>query len=174
VPLEDVYGKRLDILKPNSNDLSALGRLYVQHVIPDARQVCTELRARGQDVRIISGGLLPAVTVLAQHLGIPESKVAAVGIFFDDNGNYRGYDRRSPLTRSGGKLAVLQRWLRDIERPVMMVGDGSTDMETAPVVDLFVAFAGIAARSAVTAAADFVIESRSLADIATLATPHKR
>jgi hypothetical protein len=47
-------------------------------------------------------------------------------------------------------------------------------METAPVVDLFVAFAGIAARSAVTAAADFVIESRSLADIATLATPHKR
>jgi hypothetical protein len=51
----------------------------------------------------------------------------------------------------------------------MMVGDGATDLETRPVVDLFVAFAGVTARPGVMAAADYVIRQRSLAPVLPLA-----
>jgi hypothetical protein len=51
----------------------------------------------------------------------------------------------------------------------MFVGDGATDLEAAPAADLFVAFAGIADRPAVTAAADVVIRDCSLAPILALA-----
>jgi phosphoserine phosphatase len=62
----------------------------------------------------------------------------------------------------------------------MMVGDGSTDLEARPVVDLFVAFAGVIERPAVTGAADVVVRSNSLAPLLPLvldgddllSTPH--
>jgi phosphoserine phosphatase len=51
----------------------------------------------------------------------------------------------------------------------MLVGDGKTDLEARPVVDLFVAYAGVIERAAVSAAADVVIRSPSLAPVLPLA-----
>jgi phosphoserine phosphatase len=168
--LEDVYGKRLRIIRPTKQRVEALGRLYVERVVDGAAEVCRALIDAGRDVRVVSGGLQPAVLHLARHLGIPDSRVAAVEIYFDDSGNYAGYDVHSPLARSGGKLALLQAWLPELAKPVMMVGDGATDLEVKPAVDFFVAYAGVVARPNVIAAADFVIHSRSLSPILSLAT----
>ncbi len=51
----------------------------------------------------------------------------------------------------------------------MLVGDGATDLEAAPLVDLFVAFAGVVERPMVAAGADIVIRAPSLAPIVPLA-----
>jgi hypothetical protein len=53
--------------------------------------------------------------------------------------------------------------------PVMIVGDGITDLEARPPADAFIAFAGVIARDAVIAAADAVIHERSLAPVLALA-----
>ena len=42
-----------------------------------------------------------------------------------------------------------------------MVGDGTTDLEARPVVDLFVAFAGVVERPNVVSAADAVVRANS-------------
>jgi len=47
----------------------------------------------------------------------------------------------------------------------MMVGDGTTDLEARPVVDLFVAFAGVVERPNVVNAADAVVRANSLAPV---------
>jgi len=47
----------------------------------------------------------------------------------------------------------------------MMVGDGSTDLEARPVVDMFVAFAGVVERPAVVNSADAIIRANSLAPL---------
>jgi phosphoserine phosphatase len=120
-------------------------------------------------VRVMSGGLLPAVVALASALGIESRDVAAVGVCFDDRGVYAGFDDESPLARSGGKRAVLERWAPDLPRPILMVGDGATDLEARPPADYFLAFAGITEREAVVADADVVLRTRSLAPVLPLA-----
>ncbi len=169
VTLESVYGRRLDLIKPSKTQVDALGALYVQHIVEDASAVCRELSNAGIAVRIMSGGLLPAVLHLARAAGVPDHNVAAVDVFFETTGQFDGYDTKSPLARSGGKLEMLRSWLPGLTHPIMTVGDGSTDLETAPLVDLFVAYAGVVARDVVVAQAEIVIPSHSLAPIFALA-----
>ena len=169
VPLEQVYGRRLALVQPTRARLEALGQEYIDALVPDTREVIAALRAAGVSVRIVSGGLLPAVVALARELGVPERDVVAVPIRFDRAGEYAGFDERSPLARSGGKRSVLEDWGSTLPRPVMFVGDGATDLEARPLVDCFVAFAGVIERPAVVQAADVVVRVSSLAPILALA-----
>jgi phosphoserine phosphatase len=163
IPLEEVYGRRLQLVRPTRAALAALGRQYVERLVPDARETIAALQAAGVDVRIISGGLLPAVLAVATEVGVARDHVAAVNIEFADDGSYASFDHTSPLAATGGKRVAIERW--NIVRPAMMVGDGSTDLEARPVVDMFVAFAGIVERPAVVNSADAVIRANSLAPL---------
>ncbi|HSJ23227.1 MAG TPA: HAD-IB family phosphatase [Longimicrobiales bacterium] len=169
VPLESVYGRRLEIIRPTRRQVEALARQYVERLVPDAAEVVRALLFEGVDVRIMSGGLLPAVEAVGEALGLPAGKVSAVGIHFHDDGTWAGYEARSPLARSGGKHEVMTLLRREIGGPVIMVGDGMTDLEAAGVADLFVAYAGVVLRPAVVAEADVVIRGLSLAPVLPLA-----
>ncbi|MGH7718700.1 MAG: HAD-IB family phosphatase [Gemmatimonadaceae bacterium] len=165
VPLEQVYGRRLALVKPTRARVETLGARYVAELLPHAREVIDALRAEGVAVRVISGGVLPAVLAVARELGLRDHDVAAVELRFGPGGEYAGYDERSPLARAGGKLTVLQQWRTDLPRPVMLVGDGATDLEARPAVDCFVAFTGIIERPNVVSSADAVVRARTLAPI---------
>src|SRR5688572_30898895 len=169
IPLEDVYGRRLDLVRPTRAQVEALGERYVQTLVTDARETVAALLGEGIEVRVMSGGLRQAVLALAIALGLAEQAVAAVDVYFDSNGDYAGFDSRSPLGRSGGKRTVLERWLPELPRPVMLVGDGATDLEARPPADTFVAFAGVVERPAVIDAADEVVRTPSLAPVLVLA-----
>jgi phosphoserine phosphatase len=169
VTLEAVYGRRLELIRPTATQLEELARQYVAALVPDAAAVVRALQAEGIGVRIMSGGLRPAVDCVADALGVPRNLVSAVDIHFNAAGEYAGYDAQSPLARSGGKAEMLRLWRGDIAGAVMMVGDGVTDLETQHVADIFVAYAGVVSRAAVVAAADFVVRSASLAPVLPLA-----
>jgi phosphoserine phosphatase len=170
LPLEAVYGRRLELVRPDAQRIEELGRRYIDALVPDARETVRRLQHAGVDVRIISGGLLPPVLALAAALGVPDTHVAAVPIRFTDDGAYAGFDAASPLARTGGKREVIDAWVRaGLPRPVMLVGDGATDLEAKPAVDLFVAYAGVLEREAVSAAADVVFREPSLLPVAALA-----
>lgn len=169
VPLEQVYAHRLDIVRPTRARLEALGAEYVSALVPGARETVAALVAEGVDVRVLSGGLRPAVLVLSRALGLPDEAVAAVDVYFDARGAYAGFDTASPLARSGGKAEMIAAWRPEPGRPSMLVGDGATDLEARDVVDCFVAFAGVAERAAVVAGADVVIRDPSLAPVLPLA-----
>ena len=167
IPLEEVYGRRLELVRPTRAAVDALGRTYVARLVPDARETVAALQAAGVDVRVLSGGLLPAVLAAADALGIDRDHVDAVDVFFAANGSYTGFDSASPLAATGGKQRAIERW--NIDRPAMMVGDGSTDLEARPAVDMFVAFAGVVERPAVVQAADAVVRANSLAPVLPIA-----
>jgi phosphoserine phosphatase len=167
VALEEVYGRRLEIIRPTRARVEALGREYVDGLVPDARETVAALLWLGKTVRVLSGGLRPPVEAVAAALGILAGDVAAVGIDFAEDGSYAGFERASPLARSGGKPVVLADW--DLPRPALLVGDGATDLEARPAVDAFAAYMGVAFRPAVAAGADVVVASESLAPILALA-----
>ncbi len=172
IPLEQVYGRRLELVRPPRGRVLALGQRYIETLVPDAKETVAALLEEGVHVRVISGGLRPAVVLLARHLGIDEKLVAAVDVFFTDNGSYAGFEQDSPLAAAGGKRRVIESW--DIPRPSLMVGDGATDLEARPAVDAFAAFAGVVYRAPVAANADYVIRERSLAPVLPIALGGRR
>ncbi len=160
--LEDVYARRLALARPNRAAVERIGERYIERLVPGAARVVRELQDAGVQVWILSSGLALAVRRLARHLRIPEHQVAAVEVEFDARGEYAGFDAASPLTRSGGKRTWIERSRARLAPPIMLVGDGMTDLEARPAVDLFVAFAGVARRGPVVAQADVVLNGPSL------------
>lgn len=171
IPLESVYRERLELVRPGRDAVARLAADYLEHAVEDAGEVIGALARAGCDVHVVSGGLLSAVSWFASALGMPRDSVHAVDIRFDEDGAYAGFDEASPLTRSGGKETLVRSLASRLAGPVMLVGDGVTDLEAAPAVELFVAYAGVIERPAVSAVADVVIRCASLAPVLPLALP---
>lgn len=148
IPIESVFERRLDAIRPGRQDAVAVGRSYIEHVEPAAKAAIAELGRRGFTPAVVSGGFRQAIRPLADFLGI--ERVEAVDLFFAPDGSYVGYDAAYPSTRSGGKAEIIRR-LRAELRPerVVMVGDGVSDLETVPAVDLFIGYGGFTAREKV-------------------------
>ena len=152
LPLGEIFARRLDLIWPHQRDLEEVGRLYLERVDPTARETVAALRAAGWTAVIISGGFRPAITPLAEFLGV--DRLEAVELYFDEAGDFAGFDGDSPLTHSGGKpelIAELQARFQPAH--TVMVGDGASDLEAKPVVDLFVGYGGYVTREKVCAGA---------------------
>lgn len=165
LPLAEVYERRLAVIAPSRAQVDAIGALYKERAVPDAKEVVDALHFLGKRVGIVSGGLLPPVQALARHLGIAFEHVVAVPLQFHADGRYAGFDRTCPLWRNGGKIEVLRAFAPAL-RPLAFVGDGVTDLETQGVAaDLFVGFGGVVPRPAVKAKAETFVDGPGLAGL---------
>jgi len=148
IPVQAVFGRRLEIIQPEQKDVAAIGRLYIETVEPSALVALRAARTAGWTPMILSGGFRPIIRPLADFLGI--ERIEAVDLFFDAQGHYTGFDEAYPTTRSGGKPEMIGRLRAELNpTKIVMVGDGVSDLETKPVVDLFVGFGRYVAREKV-------------------------
>ena len=148
ISVEAVFGRRLEIIQPEAKHVAQIGQRYIDTIEPEAKAVINAARAAGWTVMIISGGFRPIIRPLADFLGI--QRVEAVDLFFDAQGRYTGFDEAYPTTRSGGKPEVIARLKAELKpAKIVMVGDGASDLETKPFVDLFVGFGRYTAREKV-------------------------
>ena len=157
LPIESVYGERMNAVRPTAREIEALGREYVERVAPGALQTLAELRANGVNLVMVSGGLREAIIPLARALGVSETALHAVSVYFDEQGDYAGFESSSPMTRQEGKRLTVGKM--GLKTPTLAVGDGMTDSEMKPVVSSFAAFTGFTRRQPVIDRADFVVES---------------
>lgn len=145
IAIEEVFGKRLELIRPTRQQCEEIGRQYIDAIEPTAKETISMLKESGWDCIIISGGFVACIQPLADYLDI--STIEAVPIYFDDSGNYAGFDRDYPTTRNGGKPEILKQVAQkySAER-IAMVGDGVSDLETEDFVDQFIGFTRYAAR----------------------------
>lgn len=148
VALEDIYARRLDRLRPDRAAVDRLGRRYIEELVPGARDTVRTLRDLGIEVRIVSGGFLPAVRTLAAELGLDAACVHAVALQFASDGRYLGFDNASPLARAGGKRIVCAGLIEQYGR-CAAIGDGVTDLEMQDAGADFIGFGGVIVREAV-------------------------
>jgi phosphoserine phosphatase len=182
--LEEVYAKRLELLRPTRAELEEIGRIYRRSLSPQASEVVSALQLAGVEVFIVSGGLKAAVLDLAEYLKVPAQNVHAVSVRLDElSGTWWEYTRHqyagnpdetyfafapTPLSESSGKSAVVSKLAADGKR-TMMVGDGLTDLVTKDVVRLFVGFGGVERRAAVEEEAAVFLEGPGLAGLLPIA-----
>jgi phosphoserine phosphatase len=168
VPLDEVYARRLEIIRPARSAVDALGDQYVASLVPGVEETLATLRAAGADLHLVTAGLAPAIARLAAHLAIVPRAVHAVGIQFAEDGSYAGFDRKSFLTKPGGKELVVRNVRARSHGKAAFIGDGVSDLETRPAVDLFVGFGGVHTRARVRDNADVFVDTPQL----TAVLPH--
>jgi phosphoserine phosphatase len=163
VPLEAVYEKRLSLIRPDQNSIDWLADLYIAEIVDGVKEVFAALLAQNKTVHIISGGLRQAILPLAKHLGLPESHVHAVDVYFNEDGSYGHYDLNSPLARTGGKAIIVSSL--KAQGSLAMIGDGKTDLEAKQAGAYVLGFGGVVDRAIVRELADFYTTEPSLLSV---------
>ncbi len=157
-PMEAIFAKRLDIIKPTAAELAAIGAKYIATVEPTAVASLAQLRAAGWRIAIVSGGFTQAIRPLADFLGI--DRVEAVTLKFHADGTYAGFDDSCPTCKTKGKNVVARRLRAEYQAGhVVMVGDGASDLEVKGDADLVVGFGRYVQRPKVVAGADKFVHS---------------
>lgn len=162
IALDEVYGRRLEIIRPSLAGVEALGARYTESLVDGARETIAELQSAGADVHLVTAGIAQAIAPLAEALHIAPRAVHAVPLLFDVEGRYAGFDRRSFLTRAGGKELVVRAILSRAKGGSAFVGDGVSDLETKPAVNLFVGFGGVHTRARVMENAEVYVTEPTL------------
>ncbi|MDZ7735524.1 MAG: HAD-IB family phosphatase [Gammaproteobacteria bacterium] len=148
IDFEQAYADRLARLQPDLDSVNWLGGEYCDQIVTGAVELIHALHERGKQVHVLSGGIHQALLPLAGVLDIPSERLHAVNLLFDEAGNYRDYDRTSPLTRQHGKAAACSEMIGDGSHAVL-IGDGVTDLEAAAAGVDFIGFGGVVRRPAV-------------------------
>ncbi len=181
--LEAVYGKRLRAIRPTRGELKAIEERYWETIVDDAQAVLDALRALKKEVFIISGGLAEAVRGFGKRLGVPVENIRAVELEYNQlSGDWwRYHDPQTqhgqtyldysggPLTYTSGKPAIIRELAQGKRGRRLMVGDGSSDLATRDVVDLFAGFGGVVTREKVLRDSETFIHSGSIAPVLPLA-----
>jgi len=161
VSLESVYGQRLDLIRPDKAAIDWVADLYIERMVQGVQETFQQLHEQGKQVHIISGGLKQAILPLAALLNIDEQHVHAVDVLLDDNGDYAGFNKQSPLARNGGKTEVCLQ-LNPDKLKMAMIGDGNTDMEAKKAGAFCIGFGGVVAREIVQEQADVFTQEADL------------
>lgn len=164
VPIDAIYARRLERVRPCRADLEWLGRRYSEELVLGVRETIAALRKLEKPVFVVSGGILRPVLMLANALDIAADNVRAVPIELDADGNYLGFDASAPLARPEGKALVCADLARRYGR-VALVGDGVSDVAARSAGAYVVGFGGVVARSAVRHSADVFVEGPSMTDV---------
>ena len=157
LPIDQLYGRRLELVRPSAEELALLAAAYRQAVVPGARETVARFRKAGVGMAIVSGGIREAILPFAKWLGFGGADLHAVSVRHDLAGGYAGWEDQSPLATPAGKGVVVRRLA--LAAPVLGVGDGNTDLAVKEAGATFAAFTGVVRREAVVRQADHIVAS---------------
>ena len=156
VPLDQVFARRLEIIRPDLAVCASVEQLYIDTVEPTAVETLNTLREQGWEIVILSGGFKRLIEPLAAFLEI--DRIEAVPLNLDENGFYISFDNSYPTTYNGGKPEIIRQLKSEFSpEKIIMVGDGVSDLETQSEVDSFIGYGGYTPREKVKAGADHFI-----------------
>ncbi|HAJ02824.1 MAG TPA: phosphoglycerate dehydrogenase, partial [Brevundimonas sp.] len=90
--------RRLTLLPLTRDHVLALAEQAVARLAPSVARNVETLRAHAERVVIVSGGFREVIAPVARHLGVPDARVLANDLTYDDTGRVTGVDRANPLS----------------------------------------------------------------------------
>jgi phosphoserine phosphatase len=157
----DIYQQRISLTKPTKQQVLQLGQDYFFKRSLDLMAVLEVYQKLNKALFIVSAGVNPAVKIFAELIEIPVENVYAVDLFFDKQGNFKDYDRQSPLTDKHGKAKILAEIKKRFQR-VAHIGDGMNDFEAGESSTRFIGYGGVYYREKLARQCDYYIQSASL------------
>lgn len=163
-PMDELFRQKIDLMSPKFRQVQAIAQECPNWMVPNAKEVIRVLQRLGKEVFILSSNFKCLINRTADILHIDRDHVLANEMYFDENENYAGFNYASPLSGGSGKAKIISMCKKESET-VAMIGDGSTDLRTKDVVDLFIGFGGVEARPNVRDGSDYYVNEHDLAYI---------
>lgn len=158
VLFQDALRARLDLIRPSRQLVESCLIAHPPMLTPGIAELIRGLERRGTHVWLISGGFTHMIAPLAAQLALPAGRVIANTLLFNHDGSFCGFDADALTSRSGGKgTAIADLKQRFGYRPLIMIGDGATDLEARPPADGFIGYGGIVVREKVKQGADWFV-----------------
>lgn len=158
----DLYRQRLELVKPDRQQVDNLGEKYIANLVPDAGEVVQSFQRLNKIIYLITAGLSPAISHLGALLNIPRENIFSVDIEFDIQGNYLNFDHNSPMTKNNGKRQIVSQ-IKSIHHTVAHIGDGMNDFVAHDVATRFIGYGGVFYRKNIAAECEFYIKEKSIA-----------
>lgn len=169
ISFEESLKNRLDIIKPTMAGIKNILDTQPFHLNDGIQSLLEKLKQKNPpcDIYVISGGFQQIIYPIVKKLGISPEKTVSNILLFDSKDNYIGLDNSIPTCVNEGKLKAIQNLIDNKGfKSVVMIGDGVTDLETKPLVDLFIGYGGSVIRDKIKAESDlFVMSFFELLDI---------
>jgi phosphoserine phosphatase len=154
IPLDQVYARRLEMIRPNRAAIDNLAKRYLDSIVGGTEETMAALKDVGCVIHLVTAGIEQALEPLAAKFGVI---LHAVPLRFSASGDYEDFDRKSLLARPRGKETVVRDIRARTKGKAAFVGDGVSDLETKPAVDLFIGFGGVHTRARVRDNADVFV-----------------
>ncbi|KAL3150327.1 hypothetical protein ABBQ32_000172 [Trebouxia sp. C0010 RCD-2024] len=168
VKFEDALQMRLAVMNSSHQNIQDFLAAHPPRISKGIADLVQELQKRQTAVYLVSGGFRAIINPIAEILKIPLENVYANTILYDEKGEYVGFDAAEFTSRSGGKPAAIKAIKAEHNySPLVMVGDGATDLEARQPggADLFIGYGGAVHRENVAAGADwYIYEIQQLLD----------
>src|SRR5712671_2451865 len=78
IPLDRVYAKRLEMIRPSKDRVEQLGTTYVDSLVDGAKETIAALQGAGVVVHLVTAGIEQAILPLADTLNVPSRNVHSV------------------------------------------------------------------------------------------------
>ena len=176
LPFETSLRRRLALIQPSRDHVEACLKARPPRLTNGITTLVDVLHTRGVAVYLVSGGFHQMIEPLALALRIPPSRVYANTLVFDkesgaclgllDDDDYTD-DQNKNMSKNNShhhrscvfsKAQVLGHIVRQHgHRRLVMVGDGTTDMDARPPAHAFIGYGGSVVRPSVRDGADWFV-----------------
>lgn len=160
VTFQEALAARLSLINPSLAQLQDFLEKRPPRLSPGIAELVKKLKDNKKDVYLVSGGFRQMINPVASILGIPLENIFANQLLFGSSGDFVGFDKDEPTSKSGGKAVAVQQIRKAHAYKILaMIGDGATDLEARQPggADLFICYAGVQLREAVAAKADWLV-----------------
>ena len=151
--------KRVSLLTANKSHLKELVKHLKTKVSASFSRNKIFFKKHASEVLIVSGGFKEFITPVVSAYHITKENIYANTFLFDDKDNIIGYDEANPLSKEGGKVALL----KELQLPgdIYGIGDGHSDFQLKEfgMIKKFYAFTENIERKTVAEKADHVTPS---------------
>ena len=156
ISFTDSLNQRLDMIKARKKHLKKLIDRLGKKISPSIKRNKKFFKKHSKQIYIISAGFKDFIIPIAKKYHIPAERVFANSFEFDKKGNISGFDKKNPLSWSGGKEEQLNAL--SLKGDIIVIGDGYSDFRMKKYGDAnkFFAFTENVERDSAISSADHV------------------
>lgn len=160
LPFNESLARRLKLFSATRGQVDELAQNLLSRITPSVLEIKDWIDENRDSIYVVSGGFEDYLFPVLEKIGIKKEHIFANKFVYDGD-KVTGFDDSRYLSRPLGKVNTIAEL--ELPRPIVIIGDGSTDAEVRECgeADEFWAVTEILDRPSVTAKTDRNIDSLS-------------
>jgi HAD superfamily phosphoserine phosphatase-like hydrolase len=153
ISIEESLSLRVKLLNASQLDLNELTNRLISFISPSIKSLTEWSAIFPKNCYVVSGGFLEYIVPVCKQIGFLESNIIANQFVLKDD-KIIDYNKNLLIAQNLGKVKAINEL--NLSRPIYMIGDGYTDLETKleSSVDFFIAYTETVYRESIVKKAD--------------------